>query len=102
VRPNALIARAYVARGGRRWIVTRAMVSGVFLMSRNNPLEVSAAVVGGIILLSVGLSFLATHNRRESVLLANLGIGPLVQGVMFAVPALIGEIALGVAGAAFR
>lgn len=99
MRPNRLIARAYVFRGACLWLVARTMLSGVFLLAGMNPARLSSAAVVGIILLSVGLSFLETHRRRERAFLANLGVGPLVLGALFAGPAMIAEVALRIGGA---
>ncbi|MCC6930949.1 MAG: hypothetical protein IT359_18305 [Gemmatimonadaceae bacterium] len=100
--PNRLIAQAYLSRGAQLWLVTRVTLSGVFLLAGTDPLQLSGAAVVGISLLSVVLSFLETWRRRESALLANLGIRPLVVGACFAWPAVFGEIALHLGGAAFR
>lgn len=102
MRPNRLVVRAYLSRGARLWLVTRAMLSGVFLLAGTNPVQLSAAVVVAIILLSVVLGFLETHRRRERAFLANLGVRPLVLGALFAGPAMIGEVALRLGGAALQ
>ena len=102
MRPNRLVVRAYLSRGARLWLVTRAMLSGVFLLAGTNPVQLSAAVVVAIILLSVVLGFLETHRRREGAFLANLGVRPLVLGALFAGPAMIGEVALRLGGAALQ
>ncbi|MEO7456916.1 MAG: hypothetical protein ABIY52_11690 [Gemmatimonadaceae bacterium] len=56
----------------------------------------------GIVLLSVGVSLLETHLRRERAFLGNLGVRPLVIGLLFAAPALIGELAIRAGGTVFR
>jgi hypothetical protein len=100
MRPNPLIVRAYLSRGARLWLATRVMLSAVLLLAGTNPVRLSAAVAVAIVLLTVVVSLLDTHRRRERALLGNLGIRPLLLGALFAGPALIGEVALRLAGAA--
>jgi hypothetical protein len=100
--PNRLMARAYLSRGAQLWLVTRALLSGVFLLAGTNPIQLSGAAGVEIMLLSVAVSFLETRRRRERAFLANLGVRPLILGALFAGPAMIGEIALRIGGAAFR
>ena len=95
-----LLARAYVSRGARLWLITRALVSGAFLYLGTNPLRLSAVAVGGIVVLSVVLGFVETYGRRERVFLANLALRPIFLSALFAAPAMIGEVALRVVGAA--
>lgn len=102
MRPNLLLVRAYLVRGASLWLVARVALSGVFLLAGINPVQLSAAVVGEIILLSIGLSFLETRRRRERAFLANLAVGPLVLGALFAGPPIIGEFALRIVGAVLQ
>jgi hypothetical protein len=101
MRPNRLIVRAYLSRGTRLWLITRAMLSGVILLAGINPVRLSAIAGVEIILLSVVVSVLETQRRRERAFLANLGVRPLTLGVLFAGPAVLGEVALRLGGAAF-
>jgi hypothetical protein len=100
--PNPLIAQAYLARGAQIWLGSRAVQCAVFLVAGMNPIQLSSATSVAIILWSVAMSFLDTRRRRERALLANLGVRPMLLGALFAGPAIVGEIALGVGGAAFR
>lgn len=102
MRPNPLIARAYLARGARLWLLTRVSISGVFLLAGFDPATLSAAPTLAIVFLSIFVCLLETGRRRERALLANLGIHPLMLGALFAGPALIGEIAVRLGGAALR
>jgi uncharacterized RDD family membrane protein YckC len=102
MRPNRLIVRAYLSRGTRLWLITRAMLSGVFLLAGTNPVQLSAAAGVEIILLSVVVSALETRRRRERAFLANLRVRPLMLGALFAGPAMVGEVALRLGGAAFQ
>jgi len=94
MRPNRLVVQAYLARGARLWLISRAMLSVVFLVAGTNPVRLNVGAVVEIILLSVGVSFLETKRRRERAFLSNLGVRPLTLGVLFAGPAIIGEFAL--------
>ena len=102
MRPNSLIVRAYLSRGARLWLAIRVTLSGVLLLAGANPIQLSAAAVVEIVFLSVVVSLLETQRRRERALLANLGVRPLLLGALFAGPALIGEVALQLAGAALQ
>ena len=75
-------------------------MSGIFLLAGANPIQLSGVTVIEIVLLSVGVSFLETRRRRERAFLANLGIRSLTLGVLFAGPAMLGEVALAIGGAA--
>lgn len=94
-----LLARAYMARGARLWLITRALVSGAFLYLGTNPLHLSAVAVVGIVVLSIVLGFADTYVRRERVFLANLGLRAVLLSTFFAAPAMIGELVLRVVGA---
>ena len=84
------------------WLITRVTLSGVFLLAGTNPVQLSAAAGAETILLSVVVSLLETRRRRERAFLANLGIRPLMLGALFVGPAMLGEVALRLGGAAFQ
>jgi hypothetical protein len=100
MRPNRLIVRAYLSRGARLWLVTRVLLSGVFLLAGTNPVQLPVATGVEIVLLSIGVSFLETRRRRERAFLANLGVRPVMLGALFAGPAMLGEAALRLGGTA--
>ena len=100
MRPNPLLVRAYVVRGAWLWLGTRAILAIVLLFAGGRPLDLGGRGDLLTVALAVGLSFLETHLRGERLLLANLGVHPAMLGVLFAVPALAGEIVLGLAMAA--
>jgi len=56
----------------------------------------------GVVLLSVGVSVLDTYGHHERAWLANLGVQPLVLCCVFAMPALVGEFAIGAVRAGVR
>jgi hypothetical protein len=94
--PSRLVTQAYAARGTRLWIATRALISVVFFFAKINPFDMSAGSSIEIVLVSVALCFLDTRRRREDVLLGNLGVTRPVLGVLFAIPAILGEIAIAI------
>lgn len=85
---------AYLTRGAKLWLGVRVIVSAVFLAARVNPLRLSGEAVVAIVVLSVVLGIVETYRLREQVLLANFAVAPAMLGVMFAVPAIIGEYVL--------
>jgi hypothetical protein len=78
------------------------LLSGVFLLAGSNPLQVTASTGVVIVLLSIVVSFLETSRRRERAFLANLGVRPFMLGMLFAAPAVVGEVAWRLGGAALR
>ena len=99
MRPNALVARAYLVRGVWIWLTTRLLVMLAFLWADIDPLQLSLGIALQVIVLSVVVGFVDVSRRRERALLGNLGIGSRPLGAMFAGPAVAGEVAfwLGVA-----
>lgn len=91
--PQTLIARAYIARGLRMWFGTRALVTGILLLGASD-LRLSLPAMIQVVTLSIALCFVDTHRLRERALLGNLGIRPLTLATLFALPALLGELAI--------
>jgi hypothetical protein len=91
---SRLVTQAYLARGARFWIATRALVSLFLMFAGSNPFDTSVGSSIEIALLSVALCFLDTRRRREDVLLGNLGLTRAVLAALFAIPAIVGEIAI--------
>lgn len=96
--PTPMIVRAYIGRGARLWLLTRLAVGIVFLFAGLNPLDVSARNAFGLVLLSVFVCSVETTQRRELVLLGNLGVSYVQLGAFFALPAVAGELLLQIAG----
>ena len=94
MRPNPLIARAYVVRGAKLWAVTRAALSLAFALAGENPIRFSTAAMVGVMVLSVSLGYFDVRMRRESTLLGNLGVSASHLAAFFAAPALVGEVLL--------
>ncbi|MGK2961988.1 MAG: hypothetical protein ACSLFK_07545 [Gemmatimonadaceae bacterium] len=94
MRPNRLIVRAYVLRGTRLWLLTRAAIAGVFLLAGTDPVRLPTPVMVAFIVLTVVTCFLDTYRHREGAFLGNLGVGPLHLAAIFVTPVLIGELTL--------
>ncbi|MEO7043431.1 MAG: hypothetical protein ABI035_14305 [Gemmatimonadaceae bacterium] len=92
--PNRLIVRTYATRGALLWVATRAILIAIFLRGGFDPFQLSAAAMGGVVLLSVVVCFLETYRRHERALLGNLAVRPVTLIVLFATPALLGEVAI--------
>jgi hypothetical protein len=101
MRLNRLLLQAYLTRGGRLWLVTRAMLSAVFFLADVDPIHLSVPAAIEVVVLSVVVCFVDTYRNRERALLANMGVRPLAIASVFAAPAVVGEIALRAIGALF-
>jgi hypothetical protein len=75
------------------------VIAGALLLAGGDALRLSTTALVEVVLLIVALGWIETRRRRESVLLANLGVSPPLLSVFFAGPALVGEFALRVGAA---
>ncbi|HXS23659.1 MAG TPA: hypothetical protein VN719_05490 [Gemmatimonadales bacterium] len=97
--PERSLTIALLGRGAIFWMLARMMV-----VSISGALSGSVAV--GLLppsalalALGVGaLGLLDARRRNEHRFLANLGISPFVIALLSTVPALVGELALGISG----
>ena len=94
MRPNRLVVRAFLFRGVLLWIVARAAIAVALVLAGGDALKLSTTALVEVALLIVALGWIETRRRREGVLLANLGVSPLLLSVFFAGPALAGEFVL--------
>lgn len=94
MRPNPLVAQAYLLRGALLWIVTRAALTGALVLAGGDALKLSTTTLVAVVLLIVALGWIETRRRREGALLANLGVSPFALSVLFAAPALLGEFVI--------
>ena len=97
--PERSLTIALLRRGAILWLLARLMV-----------LSLSGALSGRVavgllppsalaLALGVGaLGLLDARRRNEHRFLANLGVSPIVIAVLSTVPALLGELALGISG----
>ena len=98
--PDAPVVLAYLARGARLWVVTRAALSAGLAVAETDPFHLSVTAVLAIIAMSVAVAFVDVRRQHESVLLANLAVSPAMLGTLFLIPAVLGEIVLHAVAAA--
>jgi hypothetical protein len=97
---NSLVDRAYLRRGAVLWLLARALLSVVLAFADASPLALSSQASVITIVVVTTLGFAQTMRLRESVLLGNLGVSRPMLAAFFALPALIGELAIAAIGAA--
>lgn len=97
MRPNALIAQKYLARGARLWIGTRLLGSAVVALAGMHPLRLSFASTLVIVGASTALGLVDLLRRHELALLDNLGVSRATLAGFFAGPAIIGELSISLA-----
>ena len=102
MRPSMSIVNAYAVRGVRIWVGVRLLVSAVLFVSGFDPFTIGMGGGFEVVLLSIGVSTVDTYRHHEGAWLANLGVQPAVLCCLFGAPALLGEIAIGVARAGLR
>lgn len=100
--PNRLIVRAYAVRGFTLWLLTRLLISGFLLMAGENPFAVSPIALVYIVLISAVASVVETKRRHELTLLGNLGVSRRQLAAFFTVPAIAGEMLIGLSTLPFR
>jgi len=94
VRPNQLIVRAYLLRAAGLWLAVRSASGLVMAFAGSDPLRFTIGASVVVVALSIAVGFVEIGLRRESALLGNLGVSPLVLGCIFAAPAAVGEAIL--------
>jgi hypothetical protein len=97
MRPDRLILRAYLTRAVKLWLVSRILITVVFLFAGVDPLRLSVAAILEVVLVVVAIGFLDIRRHHESALLDNLAVSPRTLVALFAGPALAGEIAFRIA-----
>ena len=97
--PSALIARTFFARGALLWAGTRALLSAVFLLGGVDPMRLTLGSIILVLAATIGVGAADILRRHEGLLLANLGVSRATAIAFFALPALFGEIVLGIVGA---
>jgi hypothetical protein len=102
VLPNRLVVRAYVVRGFLLWFLTRLIISALLLAMGDNPLGVSPVATLYIVALTTIACFIETRRRHELALLGNLGVSRGYMIALFTVPAIAGEMLIGLSAAALR
>jgi hypothetical protein len=85
------IARTFFLRGARLWLGTRAAILAASLMADEPVVWLDATGVAIMVGLAVAVCFLDSRRHHERALLGNLAMSPVVLGILFVVPAGIGE-----------
>ena len=99
--PAGLIARAYLVRSMVTWLGARGIIAMALALGNFDPVRLSFPSVLQIVFLSVVLGMIDVRRRHESALLANLGVSRHTWIGLFAMPAVLGELAIGIATLAF-
>ena len=93
--PNRLIVTAYLARAALLWLLARAALGIVLLFGGFDPIRLLPIARMEVVLLSVAIGFLDVRRRHEFVLLGNLGVRRRVLALLFAIPAIVADVVLG-------
>ena len=96
---NTLLVSRYLLRGSVLWVGVRLMASAALALSKADPLHLTFTATLWLVALASALGWADVQRRRESILLGNLGISPLMTIAWFTIPATIGESLLAVAAA---
>ncbi len=96
------VLRTWIPRGALLWLAVRAMASVLIALAGGDPLAPSAGRSLLLVALTVVVCFVQSARTREWMLLGNLGVTPMSLAVVYALPALAGEIGLTVLGALVR
>ncbi|MEP6492200.1 MAG: hypothetical protein ABJF01_05960 [bacterium] len=94
MRPNPLIARAYLARGARLWFGVRVLGSAAIAFGGMSPLHLTFGATMLIVTASVALGLVDMRRRHERALLENLGVTRITCVAFTVVPALLGEVSI--------
>lgn len=86
--------QAYLVRGATCWAAARAVAAAVALFGSLPPLSGSTVAALEAVIASVALGVVDTLRRRESALIGNLAIHPVVFIGALAMPAAVGELGL--------
>jgi len=94
--PARRLAMVLVRRGITLWALTRAMLLAVGL-SIGAPSHMSPLAAVLLVFAVGGLGVLESRRLNEHRFFANLGVSPTTAALFILLPALIGEVAVGVA-----
>ena len=97
--PERSMAFALIRRGAILWLLARILVvvSGAGL-SGHVSLGIFAPTALALSLAVGAMGLLDARRRNEHRFLANLGVSPVMIVLLSTIPALIGELAFGIAG----
>jgi len=95
------IVRSYLLRGSLLWLLARLLISVVIVAAHGDPLALPVRSSVIIVLVSTTLALAQTARLHEGTFLGNLGVSRALLACYFALPALLGELLIGVTGASF-
>ena len=94
--PTPPLALRYFARGASLWLVARVLGSVAVALAGGDPLHLTFGATLLIIAASVLIGVADMRRRHERALLENLAVSTGMRVAFFAIPALAGEISIGV------
>ena len=90
--------QAYLTRGAMSWLATRVVVTCVLLLGGPGGMRLWAPATSEMVGVSAAAGFVDPFRRRESALMGNLEIHPIVRTGALAMPAILGEALVRVLG----
>ncbi len=94
--PERSLTIALLRRGTFVWLLVRAVVMSMSAVgSRGVSVGLLPTTAVALALVAGALGFLDARRRNEDRFLANLGVSPIVIYVLSTIPALLGELVLG-------
>jgi hypothetical protein len=97
---DSLIVRTYLLRGAVLWLLARVLISAVIFAAQGDPFAFSSRSAVIIIAVSTAVAFAQTIRYRERAFLGNLGVTRASLAACYALPALLGELAIALLGRA--
>jgi hypothetical protein len=91
MRVSSFVAKPFLLRGLWLWLVIRAPITILFVLTGADGLNLAASAQGEVVILVVALGWIETLRRRERALLGNLSVSPALLSAFFVVPALLAE-----------
>ena len=99
--PTPPLALRYFARGASLWVLGRILASAALALAGEDPVHLTLGATLLIIGASVLLGVADMRRRHERALLENLAVSGGMRVAFFAIPAVAGEISIGVVAGLF-
>ncbi len=90
--PNLLLTTLLLRRGTRLWVIARVAISGLIVLSGDDPFRLPFSTSVGVLLICVTLGYVELHLNHERDLFGNLGIKRRSVAGFLLGPALLGEL----------
>jgi hypothetical protein len=97
--PRLTIARPYMLRGLRLWILSRGLLVILLALAETDPFKPGVTVTLGLLSLAIVVGFIDTYRHHERAFLSNLGVSPITLAMLYVIPAVAGEATLQVLAA---